>query len=243
MTNPSSQARFKYFSGGGVPSYSIDGAALQTGGGGKDQTRAFYQRVNPLIEKRLEVTPEAIIKLDASLENGVVKVAANVTLDKAAMETAKAEPKSGNETKDAPPMPKTPLDAGPSYKLHVLLVEEMLRYPGENGIRLHPVVVRAMGGFMAGGFTLDSAKLGAANGATVNASFDVAAIASALKKNTEDFEASRSKDRDEAFTFSERKHEINANNLSIVAFVQDQMSKKVLQAVTVRLTAKGVAMK
>jgi hypothetical protein len=243
MTNPSSQARFKYFSGGGVPSYSIDGAALQSGGGGKDQTRAFYQRVNPLIEKRLEVAPEASLKLDASLENGVVKVAAHVALDKASMETAKAEPKSGSETQDAPSKAPTPPEAGPSYKLHVLLVEEMLRYQGENGIRFHPVVVRAMGGLMAGGFPLDSAKLGAANGETVNASFDVDAIAAALMKNTEDFEASRSKERDEAFTFSERKHEINSNNLSVVAFVQDQKSKKVLQAATVRLTGKGVAMK
>jgi tetratricopeptide (TPR) repeat protein len=243
MTNPSSQSRLKYYGGGGVPSYSIDGAALQTGGGGKDQTRAFYQRVNPLIERRLEVAPEASLKLDASMEDGVVKVAAHVALDKAAMETAKAEPKSGSETTDAPAKVNAQPDAGPSYKLHVLLVEEMLRYQGENGIRLHPVVVRAMGGLMAGGFTLDSAKLGAANGETVNASFDVAAIAAALKKDTEDFEASRSKDRDEPFTFSERKHEINANNLSVVVFVQDQKSKKVLQAATVRLTGKGVAMK
>ncbi|MGH9769090.1 MAG: hypothetical protein ACREAB_16805, partial [Blastocatellia bacterium] len=226
MTNPASQSRFRYYGGSGVPSYTIDGAALQTGGGGKEQTRGFYQRVNPLIERRLEVAPEASLKLDASLETGVVKVAAQAALDKAAK-----------------PAPGTKPDAGPAYRLHVLLVEEMLRYPGENGIRLHPVVVRAVGGFMAGGFALDPAKLDPAKGETVNASFDVAAISAALKKITEDFEASRSKDRDDPFTFSERKYEINANNLSVVAFVQDAKSKKVLQAATVRLNGKGVAMK
>jgi hypothetical protein len=235
MTNPASQARFKYYSGGGVPSYTIDGAALQSGGGGKDQTKAFYQRVNPLIEKRLEVGPEASLKLDASLENGVVKVAAQVALDKAAMEKAKAEAKPAGETKD--------VKAATSYKLHVLLVEETLRYQGENGIRIHPVVVRAMGGFMAGGFTLDSAKIGDAKGEAVNTRFDIAAISAALKKNIDDFEASRSKDRDEPFTFNERKDGINANNLSIVAFVQDQKSKKVLQSAIIRLDGKGVAMK
>jgi tetratricopeptide (TPR) repeat protein len=239
MTNSASQARFKYYSGGGVPSYTIDGAALQSGGGSKDQTKAFYQRVNPLIERRLEVGPDASLKLDASLENGVVKVAAQVALDKAAMEKAKAEPKPAGETKDG----KASTDAAPSYKLHVLLVEETLRYQGENGIRVHPVVVRAMGGFMAGGFTLDSAKIGDAKGEAVNTSFDIAAVSAALKKNIDDFEASRSKDRDEPFTFNERKDGINANNLSIVAFVQDQKSKKVLQAATVRLDGKGVAMK
>lgn len=243
MTNPASQARFKYYDGAAVPSYSIDGAAPQSGGGAKDQARAFYQRVNPLIERRLEVAPEASLKLDVSLENGVVKVAAHVALDKAAMEKSKAGPKPARETNDAPPEMRTQLDVEPSYKLHVLLVEEMLRYPGENGIRFHSVVVRAMGGFMAGGFSLDPAKIGDANGETVNAGFDITAITAALKKNAEDFEVSRSKDRDELFTFSEKKSEVNANNLSIVAFVQDQKSKKVLQASTVRLNGKGVAMK
>jgi tetratricopeptide (TPR) repeat protein len=239
MTNPASQARFKYYGGNGVPSYTIDGQGLQSGGGSKDQAKAFYQRINPLIEKRLEVESEAALKLYASIENGVVKVAARVALDKAAIEKSKAEAKPSVETKDTP----LNMEAKPSYKLHVLLVEDMLRYPGENGIRLHPVVVRAMGGFMAGGFILDPAKLGAPNGETINAGFDIAAIVAALKKNTEDFEAARSKDRDEAFTFNERKHEINANGLSIVAFVQDENSKKVLQAATVRLNSKGVAMK
>jgi len=228
MTNAATQSRFRYYSGGGVPSYTIDGLALQSGGGPKDMAKGFYQRVTPVIEKRLEVAAEASLKLDAALENGVVKVAAQVALDKAPAPAVKADPKGAGATKDA----------GPAYKLHVLLVEEMLRYPGENGIRLHPVVVRSVGGFLAGGFTLDPAKA-----ETVNTRFDVAAISAALKKQTEDFEASRSKDRDEPFTFSERKYEINANNLSVVAFVQDEKSKKVLQAATVRLNGKGVAMK
>jgi tetratricopeptide (TPR) repeat protein len=228
MTNPASQGRFKYYSGNGVPSYTIDGLALQSGGGSKDQAKAFYQRINPIIQKRLEVASGATLKLDASLENGVVKVAARVGLDKAAA-----------ETKDAP----VKTDAEPRYRLHVLLVEDMLRYPGENGIRLHPVVVRAMGGFMASGFSLDRAKIGSTNGETVNAGFDIAAIVAALKKNTEEFEASRSKDRDEPFTFNEKKHEINANGLSIVAFIQDESSKNVLQSAIVRLNSKGVAMK
>lgn len=216
MTNAASQTRFKYYGGGGVPSYTIDGLALQTGGGGKDQAKSFFHRVNPVIERQLEVAADASLKLDAALENGIVNVAAQVALDKK--------------------------DDGQSYKLHVLLVEEMLRYKGENGIRLHPVVVRAAGGFMAGGFTLDPAK-SQAKGETVNASFDIAAISAALKKNDEDFEASRSKERDEPFTFNEKKSEIHSNNLSIVAFVQDQKSKKVLQAATLRLNGKGVAMK
>ena len=204
---------------------------------------SFYQRVNPLIERRLEVAAEANLKLDAALEDGVVKVSAQVAFDKAAMvvqaPAVKPEPKADGESKDAAKEGSgaSKVDE-PAYKLHVLLVEEMLRYTGENGIRLHPVVVRAAGGPSDNGFTLDPAKT-----EPVNARFDIAAITAALKKNTEEFEASRSKDRDEPFTFGERKYEINANNLSIVAFVQEEKSKKVLQAATVRLNGKGMAMK
>jgi tetratricopeptide (TPR) repeat protein len=240
MTNPATLARFRFYGGGGVPSYTIDGLGLQSGGGSKEMTKGFYQRVNPAIERRLEVAAEANLKLDAALVDGVVKVAAQVAFDKAALEKAappaKAEPQPAGEAKDAA-KGGAKSDA-PVYKLHVLLVEEMLRYPGENGIRLHPVVVRAMGGLMANGFALDPAKA-----EPINARFDLAAISDELKKYLESFEASRSKDRDEPYTFSEKKHEINANNLSVVAFVQEEKSKKVLQAATVRLNGKGVAMK
>jgi len=236
MTNAATQARFRFYSGGGVPSYTIDGLGLQSGGGPKEMTKGFYQRVNPVIERRLEAAAEASLKLDAALENGVVKVAAQVAFDKAALEKGAGEAKAKEAS-------GTRSDAGPAYKLHVLLVEEMLRYPGENGIRLHPVVVRAVGGLLATGFTLDSGKMDPGKAETVNTRFDLAAISAALKKQTGDFEAARSKDRDDPFTFSERKHEINANNLSVVAFVQDEKSKKVLQAATVRLNGKGVAMK
>jgi tetratricopeptide (TPR) repeat protein len=231
MTNSATQSRFRFYGGGGVPSYNIDGQGLQTGGGTKEMAKGFFQRVNPVIEKRLLAPAEASIKLDAVLDNGVVKVAAQVAIDKAAMASAapaakaepKAEPGPGNE---------------PAYRLHVLLVEEMLRYPGENGIRLHPVVVRAMGGAESKGFPVDPA-----GAETINARFDIAAISAALKKYTEDFEAERSKDRDEPFTFSEKKYAVSPNNLSIVAFVQEEKSKKVLQATTVRLSGKGIAMK
>jgi hypothetical protein len=240
MTNPATLSRFRFYGGGGVPSYTIDGQALQTGGGSKEMTRGFYQRVTPVIERRLEVAAEANLKLDAALEDGVVKVAAQVAFDKAALEKAappaKAEPQPAGEAKDAA-KGDAKSDA-PVYKLHVLLVEEMLRYSGENGIRLHPVVVRAMGGVMANGFVLDPAKAEA-----VTTRFDLAAISDELKKYLEGFEASRSKDRDEPYTFSEKKSEINANNLSVVAFVQEEKSKKVLQAATIRLNGKGVAMK
>ncbi|MGH9833372.1 MAG: protein-disulfide reductase DsbD N-terminal domain-containing protein [Blastocatellia bacterium] len=197
-------------------------------------TKGFYQRANPVIERRLEVAAEANLKLDAALEDGVVKVAAQVVFDKAALEKAappaKAEPQPAGEAKDA--AKGVAKSNAPVYKLHVLLVEEMLRYPGENGIRLHPVVVRAMGGLMANGFVLDPAKAEA-----VNARFDLAAISDALKKYLEGFEASRSKDRDEPYTFSEKKHEINSKFLGLFTGALAGAQEKGLNPVTWSLKA------
>ena len=48
----------------------------------------------------------------------------------------------------------------------------------------------------------------------------------------EDFETNTRKG---AYSFRQKKHEIDAGNLSVVAFVQDEATKKILQAVYVKL--------
>src|SRR5262249_60135061 len=127
-----------------------------------------------------------------------VKVSAQVAFDKAAMvvqaPAVKPEPKADGEAKDAVKEGSgaSKVDE-PAYKLHVLLVEEMLRYTGENGIRLHPVVVRAACGPSDNGFTLDPAKA-----EPVNARFDIAAINAALNENPEGFQAAQRQERGES---------------------------------------------
>ena len=71
MTNPSTQARAKYYAIQGVPGYAIDGK--QSGGGGsREMTQGFYDRVNPDVEKQLETAAEADVKLEASIEGSTV---------------------------------------------------------------------------------------------------------------------------------------------------------------------------
>lgn len=230
MTNPATLARGRYYGVGGVPGYNIDGLGLKTGGGSKDMTRDNYNRNNPVVEQRLEASAEAQLKLDAALEGGIVKVTANVNIEPAALkqyaEAAKAAAKEGEAANE------------PVYRLHVVLAEDGLRYTGENGIRIHPVVVRALAGENATGLKLDPAAP-----ATLTASFDLAAISTGLKTYLDEYEAKDGKLRSEDFAFTEKKHEINANHLSIVAFVQEEKSKRILQAIQVPLNGKGVAMK
>lgn len=113
-------------------------------------------------------------------------------------------------------------------KIHIVLTEEEIRYTGENGVRFHPMVVRSLGGKDAAGFALT------ASGPTkVEWTFDLKAMTEEIKKYLESYE--QAGHRGEPFTFSEKKFQIDPNNLSLVAFVQNMKTKDVLQTVYVKL--------
>ena len=199
MTNPATVARGRFYAVNGVPSYAVDGKMPSAGGGSRDNTKYVYDRVNPTIEKRLELAAEGDLKLEATLDGNVVKTKATITPF-----TAEAA----------------------NLRLHIVLAEERLRYSGENGIRFHPMVVRSMAGENAAGFAVK------ANGAT-NAEwkFDIEAISAALQKYIAEYESSRG----EAFKFKTQMHNIDPNALSVVAFVQDEKTKNVLQTAFIQL--------
>lgn len=109
----------------------------------------------------------------------------------------------------------------PDLVLNVLLVEKELRYSGENGIRFHPMVVRSIASFPLKG---EKAK-------AETHTFDLAAVAAALKTHIAEFEKHDERhNKDGKFRFMEYKSEIDAGDLAVVAFVQDSKSREVLQA-------------
>jgi hypothetical protein len=111
-------------------------------------------------------------------------------------------------------------------KVQILLVEKEIRHLGENGVRFHPMVVRAIGGEKAGGFALEPKGKG-----TFEATFDLEAVSKALKAHLDDFESKR-----EGFKFSARRDQINRADLAVVVFVQDDKTKHVLQSAYVDLS-------
>ncbi len=108
-------------------------------------------------------------------------------------------------------------------RLQIALAEKQLRYSGENGIRFHPMVVRAM----ADGFALNE---------PVETTFDVSQISADLKSYLDDYEITN--DRFGPIHFSEKKYSIDPANLAVVAFVQDMETKRVLQATYLEPDAK-----
>lgn len=196
MTTLETTARFQFYGGGGVPTFVIDGDDKKIGGGARDGTRTVYDRFNPDIEKELEAPAEAHLTVGASVSGSKVNVRTIVR---------------GVKSESA------------DLKLQVVLAEKELRYSGENGIRFHTMVVRALGGPKAEGFPL---KGGA--DATFEQNFDLDEISQAIKAHLDDYEAKGH--RGESFRFSEKKYEIAHTDLVVVVFVQDGKTKHVLQA-------------
>jgi hypothetical protein len=116
---------------------------------------------------------------------------------------------------------------GANCKLHLLLVEESVRYVGSNGIRFHHQVVR-------------TAPLGAEGTAltektaSVKASIDLAELRGKLNHYLDDYAANR-----RPFPHPDRPLDLKA--LHVIALVQDDQSKEILQAKQVAVTGETAA--
>jgi hypothetical protein len=157
MTNSDTQARFKYYGVFGVPTYFIDGASVKYNGAGRDGTKSVWDHILQPIEKEFDTPAEAKISVHASASGSTVKVTA-------ALESIQSESKD--------------------LKVHVVLLEKELTYSSENGIRYHPMVVRAMGGKEDDGFPLDPASP-----RSVEQTWDLDKLRANLQKQLDDYEA------------------------------------------------------
>jgi len=196
MTNPDTIARSKAYEVRGVPTYAIDGKTLGGGGGARDNAGKIYERIVTPIEKDLELPAEARLTAHAAISGNTVKVTGAV---------GDVKEKSGD------------------LKVRVLLVEKEIRYNGENGIRFHPMVVRAIAEEKADG--------------AYSHTFHVDEVSAGLKKHLDEYEAAGH--RGETFKFIEKKDAIDRANLVVVVMVQDDKTRHVLQSAMIDLSTEG----
>jgi hypothetical protein len=104
-----------------------------------------------------------------------------------------------------------------NLKLRLLLVEETVKYPGRNGLRFHHQVVRALPGG-AGGVAVKGAAF------PHKASVDLAAVRQGLVKYLDDYAA---KER----PFSPPDRPLDLKQLKVIALIQDDTTREILQAV------------
>ncbi len=232
MVNPSTLARQAFYNVRSSPSYVVDGES-SGGGGSADGAKALFEsKIDPMIAKHMADKPEAAISLKAATVGSTVRVQAKVSKI-----TSKSD----------------------KLKLQIALVEDQVPFSGENGMRFHEMVVRSLAApapapvkgktpepnAPAGdkpGATPAADKPGATppstgfalkpgKGGTFEYTFDITKAVADAKAHLEDFETNQRKGE---YAFRKKMHDIDAGKLSVVAFVQDEATKKILQAVYVK---------
>jgi hypothetical protein len=195
MTTEGGTARYESYGKNGVPAWAIDGKKT-VGGGSRDMAREVFRNFRIDLETDLETAAEARVTVDARLDGGTVKVSA-------AVDSVKSDSED--------------------LKVRILLVEKEIRHLGENGIRFHPMVVRASGGEKGEGYKIEANGKG-----TFDASFDPEAVGKDIRKQLDEYEANGH--RGETFKFTAKKDQLDRARLAVVVFVQDDKTRHVLQA-------------
>ena len=204
MTNADTEERAKYYTVGGTPTSVIDGGEPQAGGGGTAQATQRFNDFKGKIETRLGVAPQALLTgFQAKVNGQTITVTGQADLAPAAADKV-----------------KKPV-------LHVALVQDVVRYTGANGVRFHSFVVRKLVGGAAG-----TPLQTAGTRTKISEKIDVAALSADQDKYLTKYEADRSKGR-EAFTFTDKVARVDPRQLLVVAFVQDDQTKEILQSVFV----------
>lgn len=107
--------------------------------------------------------------------------------------------------------------------LHVALAETDVSYMGSNGVRVHNLVVRQLiGGPQGQPFAADT------SGASMSQTIDLTSVTSGLNDYLASYEKTRG-----SFKFKARPTAIDPAKVVVVAFVQDDQTKEILQAVVV----------
>ena len=198
LTNADSEKRQKYYGGAirGTPTAFVNGKTTPEDpddglGGGKADAKESYDKLRQTIDKALEKDDEAKLKLTVDRKGDKIE--------------AKAEVEDLKKT-------------GDKVHLRFVLVQDVVRYVGGNGQRLHHHVVRALPGG-AEGFPLKEAKAEQA----------VTIIPSDLKKELTDYLETAEKRR----PFQDDARPVDLKHLKLIALIQDDETKEILQAVQV----------
>jgi hypothetical protein len=192
LTNPAAEARMKYYATQvqGTPTSLFNGKEQAGGGGRTEAAQSKFQEYQKVVDPILE-TP-ARVKLQLTTQRSGDTVAINAKVNELAR-------------------------PGDKVRLRVVLAEEVVRYPGGNGIRYHHHVVRAFAGD-PDGFVLKQAS------SEHKADVNLARVRGDLNAYLDKFQK-----ENDGLTFRDRP--VGLNKLVVVAFVQDDATQEVLHAV------------
>ncbi|MHC1480477.1 DUF1223 domain-containing protein [Frateuria aurantia] len=190
LATPQTVARAKWYDIAGTPTFFVDGREADVDGGSRRHAVQTYQSLSQAILKRITVPASLSLQAQASRDaHGKVEV--NVQLNPA------------QQPGTTPPT------------VHVALVEDHVRYSGENGIRFHEAVVRALADATGAGGHLQ-------------ASFDIPSLQQQQRAYLDGYE--QHNDRYGPIQFLSKNTQLDPAHLSVVVFAQDPVTRVVQQA-------------
>jgi hypothetical protein len=190
LTNGDTEAREKFYGDEvqGTPSAFVNGKATEPLGGRKQGGKDSYDTLRKTIEDVLETAAPADIQVKAKRTGD--KIEADVRV----IDLKKPDDK---------------------LRLHLVLVEDVVRYPGSNGQRLHHHVVRAFPGGTEG--------VAVKEGTSQNKlTIDLAEVSKNLVTFLDESEKKR--------PFLDDERPTTFGNLKLIAFIQDNDTKEIKQA-------------
>lgn len=196
LTNAGSEARAEFYGAEGTPSLFIDGKGVRNVGGGREDGKESFDALSKVVDENLETPAEAQVKLSVKRSGDRLDLEAEVS-----------------------DLKKT----GKDVRLRFVLIEDMVRFPGSNGQRLHHHVVRAFPGGEKG-----FALTGKSDKQTVRVEVGN------VRKTLSDYLETANKKH--PFAADDRPLELK--HLKVVALVQDDKSKEILQAAQADVPAK-----
>ncbi len=245
LANPDGVARSRFYSIPGTPTLFLDGQSVDAVYGTREEAGKRYSAIASSLDGELAKSSAVQIDLELNqVENPEVAAKATVVIDSAKLEAqqaafaaAAARAVASGRSGAVSTSPSATLTTPSGLVLNFALVQKEIRYTGENGIRFHPMVVRALAKPSATGYPL------AENGsATVTATFDLVTIRKGLSDYLQEF--AKHNDRFGPVTFHKVDTSLPIDDLGVAAWVEDPATHHIFQATFLPLLAeKQVATK
>jgi len=230
LTNPDSAARADFYGVDHTPNLVVDGELQPLYGGDRDASKSLYDKLATLVDTEAARHDGVSLTASASTDGGHITTHALVTLPAEAeisKELAAPSPTTAaSDDKTATPTPASVEHPTPSLIVNFALVEDDIRYSGENGVRFHRMVVRSLAKPASSGFPISAGAT-----ATFDAVFEPAAISLALTKYLDGYE-----EKNEKFgkiKFITKDMTMRPEELLVAVWVQDAASHRILQTTIV----------